>query len=144
MDQRRVTKWLWDFGLVRCPEVLSMTARRPDGRTGHKQVTGETPDISDWLDLSFFDIAQYWKNDTMMDMTDNKNQFGYWLGVSHQVGTVLTYWILTTSGKKIANGSVQHVLYEELLQPETKTRFAEFDKNVRTRLDDKNFFVNHQ
>ena len=48
------------------------------------------------------------------------------------------------SGNIIANGSVQHLLCEELLQPKTKTRFEEFDKNSRTRLDDENFFVNHQ
>ena len=80
----------------------------------------------------------------MLDMTDDKKKFGYWIGVSHQVLKILTYWILTSSGKIIANGSVQHVLHEKLLQPETKTRFEEFDKNVRTRLDDENFFVNHQ
>ena len=144
MDQRRVPKRLWDFGLVWCAEVLSMTAQGPDGRTGHEQVTGETPDISDWLDFSFFDLVHYWKNDTMLDMTDDKKKFGYWIGVSHQVRKRLTYWILTASGKIIANGSVQHVLREILIQPEMKTRFEESDKNVRTRLDDKNFFVNHQ
>ena len=112
MDQRRVPKRLWDFGLVWCAEVLSMTAQGPDGRTGHEQVTGETPDISDWLDFSFFDLVHYWKNDTMLDMTDDKKQFGYWLGVSHRVGTVLTYWILKALGKIIANASVKHVLRE--------------------------------
>ena len=79
----------------------------------------------------------------MLDMMDDKKQSGYWLCVSHRVGTVLTYWILTASGKIIENGSVQHVLPKELLQPEMKTRFEESDKNVRTRLDDENFFVNH-
>ena len=76
MDRRQVPKRLWDFGLVWCAEVLSVTAWGADARTGHKQVTGETPDISDWLDFSFFNLVHYWKNDTMLDMTDNKKQFG--------------------------------------------------------------------
>ena len=59
MDRRRVSKRLWGFGLLLWEEVLSMAAQGADGRTGHKQVTGETPDILDWLDFSFFDLIHY-------------------------------------------------------------------------------------
>jgi hypothetical protein len=34
-----------------------------------------------------------------MDMTDEESHIGRWLGISHQVGSDMTYWILTESGK---------------------------------------------
>ena len=58
-----------------------------------------------------------------MDMTDEKAQFGYWLGFFQKVGSVLTYWILTESGKVIARSTVHHVTREDLLDPQKKTRF---------------------
>ena len=71
-----------------------------------------------------------------MDMTDEKSQSGYWLGVLQNFGSVLTYWILTESGKFIARLTVQHVTLEDLLDPQKKTRFEEFDAAVHTRLND--------
>ena len=122
ITKRNVPKRLWDFGLICCAEILSHTARGPDTCTGYEDVTGKTPDVSSWLEFTFFDLVWFWK-DAKMDMTDEKAQFGYWLGVSQNVGSVLTYWILTESGKVIARSTVHHVTREDLLDPQKKTRF---------------------
>jgi hypothetical protein len=34
-----------------------------DSRSGYKQVTGETPDISEWLDFEFYDLVMMRQND---------------------------------------------------------------------------------
>jgi hypothetical protein len=35
-------------------------SRGNDGRPGYEQVTGETPDISEWLDFEFYDLVWWW------------------------------------------------------------------------------------
>jgi hypothetical protein len=53
MTKKNVPKRLWDFGLVYESEILSRMARGNDRRTGYEEVTGQTPDISEWLDFKF-------------------------------------------------------------------------------------------
>ena len=49
-----------------------------EGRTPNEQVTGKTPDISEYLDFGFFDWVWYKDNAGVGD-----NMCGGWLGVSH-------------------------------------------------------------
>ena len=55
-----------------------------------QDVTGETPDISEYLDFGFYDHVSY-KENAGLGMT----AIGRWLGVSHRVGRLMYYWILT-------------------------------------------------
>ena len=57
--EERVPKRLWDFGLVVESEILTRMARRQDRRTRYEEVTGQTADISEWLDFEFYDLV-YW------------------------------------------------------------------------------------
>ena len=57
MTKKKVPKRLWDFGLVYESELLSRMAHKSDRRTGYKEVTGQTPDISEWLDFEFYDLV---------------------------------------------------------------------------------------
>ena len=57
MIKRKLPSRLWDFGLMCESEILSHTARGKDHRTGHEEVTSETPDISEWLDFEFHDLV---------------------------------------------------------------------------------------
>ena len=52
-----VPKRLWDFGLVYEAGILSRVARGQDGRTGLERLSGDTPDISEWIDFSFYDLV---------------------------------------------------------------------------------------
>ena len=56
--RRRVPKRLWDYGLVYEAQIYSRTAGT-DGRTGMERLTGDTPDISDWIDFEFYDLVWY-------------------------------------------------------------------------------------
>jgi hypothetical protein len=53
MAKKQVPKRLWDYGLIYESELLSRMARGSDRRTGYKEVTGQTPDISEWMDFAF-------------------------------------------------------------------------------------------
>jgi hypothetical protein len=41
--------------------LLSWMAHGSDRRTGYEEVTGQTPDINEWLDFEFYDLV--WRLD---------------------------------------------------------------------------------
>ena len=41
-------------------ELFNLIARGSDKRTGYERVTGDTPDISEYLDYEFYDWVYYW------------------------------------------------------------------------------------
>jgi hypothetical protein len=57
MQMKNVYSQLWDYGLVYEGGLLMRMSHGDDGRSGYKQVTGETPDISKWLDFEFYDLV---------------------------------------------------------------------------------------
>ena len=57
MTKKKVPKQLWDFGLVYESELVSCMARGTDLWSGYEEVTGNTPDISEWLDFEFYNFV---------------------------------------------------------------------------------------
>ena len=53
MTQKAVPKRLWDYGIVYESEILSRISRGHNGRTGYEELTGNTPEIGDWLDFEY-------------------------------------------------------------------------------------------
>ena len=51
MKKKNVPRRAWDFGLVYESEIITRMARGNDRRSGYEKVTGQTPDISEWLDF---------------------------------------------------------------------------------------------
>jgi hypothetical protein len=82
MTERQVPKRLWDYGLVYISEILSIIARQSTGRPGMEEIKGQTIDISEWLDFSFYDLVWFW-NEQKTDMTENQRLLGHWLGIVH-------------------------------------------------------------
>ena len=54
-------KWVWDFALVYEMEILSMIARERDGIPGLEKLTGDTVDIIEYLDFTFWDLIWFWR-----------------------------------------------------------------------------------
>ena len=84
MVRRNVPVKVWDFSLIWEGEIYSRTAK-PGARTGIEVLTGETPDISEWLDFEFYDLCWYW------DSLEGQCKIGRWLGVLHRVGSAMCY-----------------------------------------------------
>ena len=64
MLKKKVPKRLWDYGIKCVCEVMQCTAstsRDLSGRTALEQLTGETPEISEYLDFTFYNWC--WYND---------------------------------------------------------------------------------
>ena len=139
MTKRRVPKRLWDYGIVWVSEIMSLTANSTfalDGRTPIEQITGETPDISEYLDFSFYDWVWYRDNAGVGD-----NMFGRWLGVSHRVGNLMSYWTLTLTGRVISRTTVQRVTNLELGTDDVKRRCEEYDTRIADLLKDANHVI---
>ena len=69
-----------------------------------QDVTGETPDISEYLDFGFYDHVSY-KDNSGLGMTDIRR----WLGVSHRAGGLVSYWIPTQKGTVISRMTVRRI-----------------------------------
>ena len=125
MIKRKVPKRLWDFALVWVAQIYSRTAMK-HGRTGFEMITGDTPDISEWVDFSFYDWVWYWHSPN----SEDNPRLGRWIGVSHRVGSALCYWILPASGRVLARTTVQHVTIEEMATDDTKQKMEEFNHTL--------------
>ncbi len=134
MTKRRVPTRLWDYGIVWVCEIMSQTANSVfslDGRAPIEQITGETPDISEYLDFSFYDWVWYKDNAGVGD-----NKCGRWLGVSHRVGNLMSFWILTIAGRIISRTTVQRITELEQGTDEVKARCKEFTERITDLLKD--------
>jgi hypothetical protein len=141
MRRKKVPQRLWDFGLVFESEILTRIARGKNKRSGYEEVTGQTPDISEWLDFGFYDLVWYWDRPDKPSINDETRKLARWLGVSHRVGSDLCYWLITESGKIISRTSVEHVTRDDYLEPDTEKKIKDFNTALEERLDDKNFKV---
>ena len=111
MMKKRVQRRMWDFGLVwvcNTGNLSISSSKYSNGRTAIEIVTGETPDISEYLYFSFYDWVTYRTNAGL-----GESSLGRWIGVSHKVGQQMSYWILTISGHVISCVTVQRLTEDE-------------------------------
>ena len=90
-----------------------------------EDVIGMTPDISDYLDFGFYDHVSY-KENTGLGMMD----IGRWLGVSHRVRGLISYWILTQKETVISIITVQRLTSLEKNREKVKASVSEFDTEI--------------
>lgn len=139
MKSRKVPRRLWDFGLKHTAKILQLLPRNSlQGRTGYEEVTGKTPDISEYCDFDFYDLVWYHAG-VHPSISEENRELGRWLGVSHRVGSEMCYWIMTASGKVIAETTVQHVTRDDMLDNDIATQIESFHNTLSERLDDSNF-----
>ena len=125
---------VWDYGLVHLAKIRSILARGKSERPGLEEATGQTVDISEYLDFDFYDLVWYWE-EKKPEMTSDGAKLGYWLGIAQHIGSDMTYWILTRTGKVIANSSVQHVLQSETQSDDMQRKIRLFKTTVDERLN---------
>jgi hypothetical protein len=104
-----------------------------------EQITGETPDISEYLDFGFYDWVWYKDNAGI-----GENKIGRWLGVSHRVGNLMSYWILTITGHVISRTTVQCITNLELTTDEVKSSCKDYDQRVAERMKDQNHIIQEE
>jgi hypothetical protein len=68
--------------------------------------TGVTPDISAYLQFTFWEAILFLDSEESWPHT--KEHPGRWLGVAHNIGDALTYWIFDDQSKQVLARSVMH------------------------------------
>ena len=136
-DSKGAPNRMWDFGLKWNAETWSRTYRESTERTGIEQLTGDTPDISEYTDFSFYDRVWYWDSPSSQEPA----QVGRWLGVSHRVGSSMCYYVLTDKAEILSRTTVQPISDLEMGTEVNIERFRLLDDGIRERLNDENFMV---
>ena len=102
----------------------------------HWKSSQGTPDISEFLDFGFYDWC--WYSDAF-GMAETK--LGRWLGVSHQVGSLISYWLLADKCKVISRTTVQRVTNLKMQEDMNKSWAQAFDQAIRERINDSAHYI---
>lgn len=139
MQATNMPKRLWDYGIQWVTEVMQRTANsssHSQGRTPLEIITGDTPDISEYLDFGIYDWVLYKDNAGY-----SETKLGRMLGVSHRVGPMMSYWILPISCHVISCSTVQRLTLLDQQQEIYIERCKHFDTTVKERLRDGNHVI---
>ena len=71
-------------------EIYSHTEGK-DGHSTLERLTGDTIDISEWLEFEFYDLVWFWNKQS----DDTSPRLVLCIGVSHSVDSALCYWIIS-------------------------------------------------
>ena len=72
----------------------------------------------------------------MVKFPDEAKKLGRWIGVAHDVGSPMTFWILPASCKVIARSTVSSLTEDERADPIVQTRMAELDPSIKEKIGD--------
>jgi hypothetical protein len=142
--EEKCYSWLWDYSLVYEGELLTRMSGGDDGRSGYEQVTGETLDISKWLDFEFYDLVWWWDRPNKPNINDETKRLGRWLGISHRVGSDLCYWIVTDSGQVVSKTTPKEEEYDDMIveecpkadDEEVVDKYLNMELRMGARMDD--------
>jgi len=102
-----------------------------NGRTPLEFNTGETPDISQFLDFAFYDWVWYHESAGLGEL-----HLGRWLGPSYDVGSQMSFWVLTKTGHVMSRVTVQRVTELESRTDANKARFKKFTEVITSKFHD--------
>jgi len=129
MLKKKVPPRLWDYGFAWVCEtdnVCANMSRYADGRTPLEIITGDTPDISEYMDFDFYDWVLYRSNAGLGEV-----EVARWIGVSHRIGRLMSYWLLPGSGIPISATTVQRMTNDEKSTDEMKKRMERYEERLR-------------
>ena len=141
MLKKKVPARLWDYGFTWVCEIENVSAnlsKYAEGRTPIEIITGDTPDISEYLDFEFYDWVLFRSNAGLGEV-----ELGRWLGVSHRVGRMMSYWLLPPSGIPISATTVQRLTNAERATNEMQKRMDEYDAKLKVLFEAQSADVTH-
>ena len=101
------------------------------GRTPLEALTGETPYISQYLDFGFYDRICFKENAGV-----GETKLGIFLGVSHYIGCLMSYWVFPASGIPMSITTVQQVTNLESQTEQCKKCFEVYDRSIADRFNE--------
>jgi len=134
MHNTKAPKCLWDYWAVYACEIRFLTVHPHfalQGRTPYELLTGRAPDISEYVEFSWYDPLWYYDQE---DFPEARRRLGHWLGVAHRVGQACCYYILLHSSQPIVRSTVQRLSSDELKSSEIQDQLKAFDLAINTKL----------
>ena len=134
MLRKKVPHRLWDHGIKWVADLMQRTSSSAGSlhyRTSIEEIIGETPDISEYLEFKFDDWCWYTDNSGL-----GETKLGKWLGVSHRIGSLMSYWFLTENGMVVSRTTASRVTNIEAQTDKNKARITALDKAIQERLND--------
>ena len=92
-------------------------------------IEGNTPDISEYGQFDWYQCV--WYLDPAVPFPEDAKKLGRWIGVAHDVGSPMTYWILPASCRVIARSTVTFLSQDELNDPVAQNRIPELDLAIK-------------
>jgi hypothetical protein len=130
-------KRLWDFCGEWVAAIRRLTAHDILGlhdRVPSEAIKGNTPDISEYAQFDWYEYV--WYLDPAVKFPDEAKKLGRWIGVAHDVGSPMTFWILPASCKVIARSTVSSLTEDERADSVVQTRMAELDLSIKEKIGD--------
>jgi hypothetical protein len=125
---------LWDYCCILATKIKNLTANNyyaSNGRTAMEIVTGDTPNIAEYMAFQWYQPIWYIDG---VSFPEDKKKFGRWLGVSHQVGQSMCFWVLTENATAISQTSVQPISSDEFKTKTVIERMKEFDRKIDSKI----------
>ena len=125
---------LSSYGIPYVAKIMQITASLAADvqvRTLLEALTGETPEISQYLDFCFY-YRVWFKEDARLGET----KIVRFLRVSHQTGYLMSYWVLPASGILMSITTVQRVKKLESQTEQCKRRFELYDRAIADRFNE--------
>jgi hypothetical protein len=133
----RSLKRLWDYCGEWVAAIRRLTAHGISGlhdRVPSEAIEGNTPDISEYAQFDWYEYV--WYLDPAVQFPEDAKKLGHWIGVAHDVGSSMTFWVLTASCKVIARSTVSSLTEDERADPVVQTRMAELDLSIKEKIGD--------
>ena len=131
LDKMQAPRRLWDYCIIYQYELRNLIAHpyfKLHGRTPYKIITGYTPDISEYLDYSWYQTIWYY--DEQANFPEPRRRLAKWLGVAHRVGQALCFYILPESGITIVHSTIQALTREEIASSEVLEQIKMLDCSI--------------
>ncbi len=136
MSKTKTPKRLWDFCAQYASDLRNLTALPLfglHGRTPYEAVTGNTPDISEFLYFSWYQPIYYYDPS---NFPEDRELIGRFLGVAHNIGQALCFWILPKSGRPIARTTVRPITEAELQTNDVQQELKSFNASIDRKIGD--------
>ena len=104
LDRTGAPDAAWYFAIKYLADVHNITYDSTIGTTPYQMRHGITPDISAYLQHTFWEPIVYLDHEETWPTT--KERPGRWVGIAHNIGDALTYWVYDEQSKRVLARSV--------------------------------------
>ena len=104
---KHISQRVWDYGINWVCEIMLRTVNSrfdTHSKTPYSIVVGDTPDISEYVDFTLWGWVNDIEGDGLCELTLAKC-----LGVSHSIGSTVSYFILKPTGYVLTRSTVQPI-----------------------------------